>query len=97
MRSDQPRPAAAHRGALVSAPPAWSPPPLTRRIFERTPLGVPITAGIAAAGIAAGAVLGVVPDGLAWEVGGPLALLAEAFGFYAWIALRRARRGDSVR
>lgn len=70
----------------------WLEGPAPRRFFERTPLGVPIVAALTTAGLAIGAALRVVPTAVAWDVGGPLALLAEAFALYGWIAVRRARR-----
>lgn len=75
--------------AAVLVPWLAGPGPL--RFFERTPLGVPIAAGVSAVGLVLGAVLGLVPDALAWDFGGPLALFAEAFALYGWIAVARAR------
>lgn len=81
-----------------AAPPApatavvpWLAGPGPRRFFERTPLGVPIAAAVLAFGLGGGAAVDLVPSSLAWELGGPLALFAEAFALYGWIAWRRAR------
>lgn len=52
-----------------------------------------------AAGLGVGAHLGLVPDAVAWAVGGPVALGVEAFALYAliaWHRTRRARRAAEV-
>lgn len=84
------------RSPPASAIVPWLEGPGPRRFIERTPLGIPIAAGLTAVGLGVGAVLDVVPSALAWYLGGPLALFAEAFGLYAWIAVRRARRDGHV-
>ena len=73
-------------------PPGWLDNGGPRRLVERIPLGVPIGAAAAAVGLGIGAHVGVVPDAVAWTVGGSLALGVEAFALYALIAWRHARR-----
>jgi hypothetical protein len=49
---------------------------------------------ITALALAGRAALNVLPNAPAWDLGGPLALFAEAFALYRRITVRRARRGS---
>ena len=94
-RGGQPRPQ--QPPAVPSSPAGWLDDGGPRRLLERIPIGVPIGAAAAALGLGAGAHVGLVPDALAWGVGGPLFLGAEMFGLYALIAWRHARRARRAR